>query len=168
MHRSPRSRPTGPAWRTSASPTGPPVFALILITGITNIFRLQQQEAELDEAIAQAFAYTFPGAGEVRDPRRQFDSLRLAAGDTGAAGPGMLTALNAVSQAMLKESGAAVVSIGFRSGVMDLRLVVPDVDTLDRVRQNVAEAAGLSAEIQSANPDDGKVEGRLQLRLGQT
>ena len=156
-----------PAWRLSAALLAA-CIVILLISGIANIFRLQREEAALDQAIAEAFQYTFPGAGEVRDARRQFESLRLAAGDSGPAGPGMLSALTVVGQAMGKETGTSIVSIGFRSGILDLRVLVPDVDTLDRVRQKVASAAGLTAEIQSANPEDGKVEGRLQVRVGQS
>jgi hypothetical protein len=55
--------------------------------------------------------------------------------------------------------------MSYRAGVLELRLVAPNVETLDTIKQAMSRD-GATVELQSANPRDQLVEGRLQVRLG--
>ena len=47
---------------------------------------------------------------------------------------------------------------------MNLRVLAPDVSTLDKIQRGIAAGGNLKVDIQSANPVDGGVEGRLQIK----
>jgi type II secretory pathway component PulL len=54
-------------------------------------------------------------------------------------------------------------TLSFRGGELDLQLTAPDVAALDRLRQLISEAGQFTAEIQSANPDEDLIKGRIQI-----
>jgi general secretion pathway protein L len=56
--------------------------------------------------------------------------------------------------------------VSYRDNSVDLHIMAPSVDVLERIRQQ-AQARGVSAEIQSANPKDNRIDGRLQLKVPQ-
>ena len=64
---------------------------------------------------------------------------------------------------MAQAPGASLEALSYRDNAVDLRILAPSVDQLDKI-QHVAVERGLSAEIQSASPRDSKIEGRLKLK----
>jgi len=156
-----------PAWRVAAILL---VGLCVTLLGarILHITELNRQAARLDQSIEQAIRYTFPEVREIRDARNLVDSKMRSLGATrpGADDRGFLDTLDRVAAAVSdKESSAASVeSIDYRSGIMELRVVAPNVETLDRIRQAISRDTGLEAEIQSANPEGNGVRGRLQVR----
>ena len=156
-----------PAWKTSAI-----LLACLLVTlvgsKIMEIRSLNQQTETLDAEIEQAFRYTFPDVKEIRDPRALLESkLRSlgrspsATGDTQFLGT-LKTMATAVSGAT--KGSAKLQAINYRSGMMELRILAPDVDTLDKIQKEISSAGDLQAEIQSANPEGEMVLGRLQIK----
>ena len=157
-----------PAWRVAASLL---VGLCIILLGsrIFEISSLNRQVAQLDQAIEQAMHYTFPEVRELRDARALFDSKLRALGNANpnADSDGFLETLDSIAGAATKNSGSATIeSINYRSGIMELRVVAPNVETLDQIREAISQDAGLQAEIQSANPDGEQVRGRLQIKRG--
>jgi len=156
-----------PVWRVAAVLL---VGLCVTLLGskILEISSLDRQAAGLDQAIEQAMRYTFPEVREIRDARALFDSKLRSLGNVKSAvgGDGFLGTLDHVAGAVAEQSGAAaaIESISYRSGVMELRVVAPNVESLDKIRESIAADAGLQAEIQSANPDGESVRGRLQIK----
>ena len=74
-----------------------------------------------------------------------------------------MTTLGVLGEALAQAPGASVEALSYRDNATDLRVLAPSVDALDKI-QHVVSERGLSAEIQSANPRDSKIEGRLKLR----
>jgi hypothetical protein len=64
---------------------------------------------------------------------------------------------------MAQAPNTDIEALRYQNNVTDLRVLSPSVDSLDRIRQ-VASERGVTAEIQSTNPRDQKVEGRLQFK----
>jgi type II secretory pathway component PulL len=54
-------------------------------------------------------------------------------------------------------------TLSYRSGEIDLQLLAPDVAALDQLRQKISEPGKFVAEIQSANPDNDVIKGRVQI-----
>ena len=156
-----------PVWRVAAALLVG-LFIALLGARLLEISSLNRQAARLDQSIEQAIHYTFPEVREIRDARALFDSkLRgLGGKNPAAAGAGFLDTLNSVAGAVAKKNGATVTidSINYRSGIMELRVVAPDVEALDEIRELISKDANLQAEIQSANPDGERVRGRLQIK----
>ena len=53
----------------------------------------------------------------------------------------------------------------YRAGALELRVLAPNVETLDGIKQTLGQN-GATVELQSANPRDKAVEGRLHIKLG--
>lgn len=129
---------------------------------------LERTEARLDSEIAQVFQQAMPGA-PVPDPlsaRKQFE-LRLNALRGGGEVSGMMTAMGVLGEAMTQTPGVTIEALSFRDDATDVRIFASSVDELDKI-QHVATERGLTAEIQSANPRDSKVEGRMKFRQAGT
>jgi hypothetical protein len=156
-----------PAWKVAAIVLLCLVGTMIGVKAV-EISRLNQEIEALDGAIEQAFRYTFPGTGEIRDARALLNSkLRALGKDVSDSDQSefldiLASVAAAVSQSADKES--KLEAINYRSGVMELRVLVPNVEALDTIQRAIAKSGRLSAEIQSANPQGDKVLGRLQVR----
>lgn len=156
-----------PAWRVAA------ILLLGLIgtasaVKVVEIVRLDRQIEALDGAIEQAFRYTFPGTGEIRDARALFDSkLRELGSNVSASSQSdFLDTLEAIAAAVSQSTDdqSKLEAINYRSGVTELRVLAPNVESLDTLQKAIVKHGGLSAEIQSANPQGDKVLGRLQIK----
>ena len=156
-----------PAWKVAA-------IVLLCLIGtiigvkVVEISRLNQEIEALDGAIETAFRYTFPGTGEIRDARALLNSkLRALGKDVSDADQSefldiLASVSAAVSQSADKDS--KLEAINYRSGVMELRVLVPNVEALDTIQRAIIKGGRLSSEIQSANPQGDKVLGRLQVK----
>jgi len=156
-----------PAWRVAAILLAG--FAVTIIGAkILEISSLRQQAANLDTAIEQGIRYTFPEVREVRDARALLQSkLRaLGRGTSGGSSTEFLDTLQVVATAVTgaEVAGAKLETVNYRSGVMELRVLAPNVEALDSIQKQIAKAGTLEAEIQSANPEGTQVRGRIQIR----
>ena len=159
-----------PAWRISAALLA--AFCVILIGyKFVENSQLKRQVAALDTAIESAFRYTFPDVRNLQtDLRNQFDAQLKSLGRNPSvtAGPGFLDALLSISQAVTSDpdSNSSVQAIDFRGSTVELRILAPNVEALDRVQKEIAKTGNLQAEIQSANPEGEKVLGRIKITVG--
>ena len=155
-------------WRLAATLLVAAVLTGLLAQG-AQYWHLSQQERQLNESAAQLLTETFPSAGEVDDPwaelRTRLGAASVANGAAG--GPGFSEALDAFASAYAQNASVKMESLSYRSGIVSLQLKAPDVETLDKLRQNfVAAARGqFSAEILSANPMGDVIEGRMQIKV---
>lgn len=152
-------------WRYAAALAGI-FFAIFLVTKSVQVWQLRRQEAQLDQAITALVSQALPGSSNVKpaEARRQFEARLLAAQSAGQ-GSKLLLGLSTVSEALKKTPETRVDSVSFHTDTLDLRVLAPSIDALDQIRQ-VAQARGVSANIQAANPRDNKIEGHLQLKGG--
>ena len=154
-----------PAWRLSCG-LAAVALVLALALNVARLFELERTEAQLDTTLNEAFQATFPDIGEIRDPRAQLDSRLRALAQRGAdPGSGFLDGVTALSGALAGTSDATIETMSYRAGVIDVRVTVASVETLDQVTRHIEENSTLSAAIQSANPGSKGVEGRLQIKL---
>ncbi len=158
-----------PAWRVAAI-----LLASLAVTlvgaNILEISSLSRQAAALDTAIEQAIRYTFPEVRQVQagNARNLLQSKLRALGgsaDTDSSTE-FLDILQVVADAVSGSDGgtAKVETINYRSGVMELRVLAPNVEALDTIQKQIVKAGSLTAEIQSANPEGDRVRGRIQVR----
>ena len=83
----------------------------------------------------------------------------------GGGGGALLPAMSLLAQAIAQAPATRVELLSYRGGVLELRILAPTVEALDTIKQAMA-SGGASVELQSANPREQQVEGRLQVRLG--
>ena len=80
-----------------------------------------------------------------------------------ATGAGFLVALEEMAQAW--NDDARLEALSYRTGVMDLRIVAPSVSALDEFSREISSSDSLRASIQSANPTQDGILGRLQIAV---
>lgn len=148
-------------WRLPAS-LAAAVALLFIANQAVGWWQLSRAERALDAQIAEIFAQALPGQPVV-DPRAQ---MQGALGAQGAASAGLLPVMSALAVAMAEAPSARIEAMSFRGNALELRLTAPTVEALDGIKQTMTRD-GMAAELQSATPRGGVVEGRLQVRLGQ-
>ena len=148
-------------WRLPAALAAGTALLFVANQGL-GWWQARKAEQALDMQIAEVFAQILPGQPVV-DPRAQIQGV-LSAGARG--GSGLLPAITLLAQAMAQAPAARIEAMSFRGNALELRLTAPTVESLDGIKQAMSRD-GVTAEIQSATPRDGVVEGRLQVRLGQ-
>jgi len=157
-------------WRTAA-------ILLVSFLGLNLVYKgveywqLSNADAALDAAAAEVLSTTFPGVGTVPDPWNELRSRLGASGsgtDDNEDSTDFAEALEVLSNAFAQVPGLSMETLSFRSGSLDLQLIAPDVAALDRLRQLISDPGQFSAEIQSANPSDEVIEGRINIKRAET
>lgn len=150
-------------WRYAAALAGALLLAHVAYKGV-QYSQLKRQERELDAAIQQVFQASMPGAPQPNpNEARALMEARLTAVRGANVSGGFMGALDTLSAALQQAPGTRLEALSYRQNTTDLRLIAPDVGALDHIRQ-AAAARGATADIQSANPRENKIEGRMQLR----
>ncbi|MCC5794768.1 MAG: type II secretion system protein GspL [Chromatiales bacterium] len=155
-----------PRWRPAAALAAGVLVAALLVNAV-EAWHLTRQSAALERVVEEAFRQTFPDERQIRDVRAQLESRRRALGrQPEAASRQFLDSLDVLALALGETSSVRLEAINYRSGSMELRLLAPDVASLDSVRQRVTAAGRFQAEIQSANAVGDQVQGRMRITSG--
>jgi type II secretion system protein L len=154
-----------PVWRVAAALLVAMCLLSLAADGIV-VFQLSRQEARLNAAASETLANTFPSAAGAPDPWGQLQSrLQGGTGNSVNSGPDFVQALVVLAKAVKSTSGIKVDALNFRAGIIDLRLQAPGVQNLDTLRQTINDSGVFVADIQSANPADDVIKGRVQVRV---
>ncbi|MEE8235907.1 MAG: type II secretion system protein GspL [Gammaproteobacteria bacterium] len=153
-----------PYWRAAA-------ILLLALFGLTlavkgaGLVSMERQETRLDQAAETILRNNFPDVRQVRDPWGQLQS-QLNIAERGAAGTAtdFIDALKTLAEAAAEIQEITMETVNYRNGILTLRLQAPSVDSLDRLQQLVSRSGKFSADIQSANPTDEGIEGRMQIK----
>jgi general secretion pathway protein L len=147
-------------WRVPAALAVATLVAFIGVQGF-KLWQLNAAEKQLDAQIQSTFSQILPGQPVV-DPRAQIQGVLARAGGGHSA---LLPAISLLAQAIAQAPTTRVEGMSYRAGVLELRVLAPNVETLDVIKQTMSRE-GATVELQSANPRDQLIEGRLQVRLG--
>jgi hypothetical protein len=126
--------------------------------------QLGAREAQLDAAIFDVLSKAC-GVRDLADARVQMQRCldeRLGHSD---AGPDVfLEMLGTLSLALGEAPGAQIEQISYRNHVLDMKLTVPDIDTLEHIKSLVADHGALQMNIEQTRPADGKVESQVEIK----
>ena len=129
-----------------------------------DLWRLGQERDALQQQFAAEYQLVRPGdSREIADPANTVRSLQRGAGGTSAP-PVFLQALQALGAAVATNESASIEAISYRAGVVDIRLVAPDIATLDAIQQAVSSSGLFQASIQSTQQVGDVIDGRIQIR----
>ena len=150
-------------WRLAAVMTGVLIGMHLLTKGI-ELWQLHKQEAALDQQIQVTYSQGIPGASPIEPARARmaFESRWQELQDNNKP-DGLMTSLNILSQVMNANAGMQLQELIYRDNNVDMRILAPDREALERIRQQ-AQTQGIAAEILTADPQDAKVEGRVQFK----
>jgi len=148
-------------WRVSAI-----LLVALLTLGIAlkgaEFLQLKRTNAALDAAASQILQSTFPGAAGAADPWNELRTLLGPVATSEAKGTAVFAeALHVLSKAFAETPGIKMDSLSFRSGELNLQFTAPDVAAMDKLSQLIGESKRFSAEIQSANPENDVIKGRI-------
>lgn len=151
-------------WRTAAVL----LLALVLLHVGASLWELRQLRARaavLDDEITRVYGSIFPGQQPGATPRRTLDArLRAVAGGGSSMGE-LMPLLAALSAARQNVPVAALQSMSFRPGALQLRLSAPDAATLEQFSQAL-RAGGYQAEVTSGRQLEGGFEGQIDMKAG--
>lgn len=151
-------------WRTAAM-----LLAAFLVVTLglqaVRLLQLRAREAHLDAAMYEILS-TACGVRAVADARAQMQRCldSRTGGATAAGDDAFLEMLGTLAAAMAETPGTKVQQLNFRNRTLDLRLTVPDIDTLERIKTLVADRGGLQMTIAQTRPGDGVVESQIELK----
>ena len=142
------------------------LLGLLLVLGLVGLvgeYRgLQQQSARLDAQMKTVFRQTFPEVKRVVNPRTQMrHRLATLRGSEGDSGPGFTHMLARLAPIVRKHPRVEVTHLRYANGRMEIRLVTPDIKTLDALREDLARATEWQIELKSANASGDRVDGRI-------
>lgn len=141
-------------------------FGLVAVGGkAADFYSLRQQHTSLQQQFLLEYQQVVPGAAMPRDPVAAVESLLVRSGATQAPQT-FLRSLEHLSQAIQQNQSAAIEAISFRAGVVDVRLMAPDVATLDNIQKTVSQSGQFNATIKSTDQDGDKVSSRIQIQAG--
>lgn len=154
-------------WRALAQPwqtaAGVLVAAVLvaLLAQAAELVVLQREDRALTQALAARcteLAGTDRLSACATTVRRR---LSEAGADPVARDESFLSTLAAVAE--FRPDNSLIEALSYRNDVMDLQLVAPSVPSLDSFAQQIADTDRFVARIQSANPSESGVEGRVQV-----
>lgn len=160
-----RSRETSDAQR-SWRWVGALAAAVVLVAGAGLLLErqlLRQEAAELQLAIDQRFAQSFPGltpAGRHRELAER-ELARLRFGQSA----GLLDLLHRSAPVVSAQAGLSLEGLSFRDGQLELRVRAADVAALDELERRL-RVLDLDATLQSASLDAQGASGRLRISEG--
>lgn len=129
-------------------------------------YQLTAERDALQEQFTAEYRAVRPGdTREIVDPANTVQSIQRGMGQSSAP-PVFLQSLQALSGAISANTDASLEAISYRAGVVDVRLVAPDVATLDQIQQDVGRDGSFRATVQSAEQVGDVVDGRMQIREG--
>lgn len=150
-------------WRTPGLLAAALLIAVSLVQAVS-LWRLSSVESDLDAALAVTMRQVFPGSAKITDPRIQLDQLRQGLrGGPAASSSQFLDTVIALGGILPKLKDSRVEAASYRNQILELRVKVPDVTTLDRLEREMEESGHFQVNIQSANPRDDGVEGRIAI-----
>jgi general secretion pathway protein L len=150
-------------WRTAAM-----LLAAFLVVTLglqsVRLIQLNARERQLDAAAFDILSKSC-GVRALADARAQMQRcMDERLGNVAGGEDLFLEMLGTLAAALAETPGTQVTHISYRNRVLDLKLTVPDIDTLERIKSLVADRGALQMDIAQTSPGEGKVESQIELK----
>ncbi len=150
-------------WKTAAMLLIGLAIVAMSLKGVGYYQLLQDESALRAQFNAEYHSIRPDDTREIVDPVAIVNSLRRSMGSS-TSPQVFLPSLRELGAAMAANSGASIEAISYRAGVIDLRLIAPDVATLDNIQKAVSASGRFQASIQSTDQVADQINGRIQIR----
>lgn len=150
-------------WRWPAAAA----IAWLVIGALTfglDTWRLKREVDFLDRTKAELFNQALPGRRMVQGQERYLMEQALNVG--GGAQSEFLLHLGHVAQSLQGMSNARLNGFSYRNQRLEFSVTVPDAQSLERLRDALAQQSGRDVAIESANSTSGGLEGRIMINGG--
>lgn len=151
-------------WRHAAIFLG--AFIVLLLAGqAIDIYRMNVEADNIRTQFSDIYLTIRPGANsEIVDPVGTVNSLRRSQVSVADGPQVFLPSLQELAAAVDGKSAVKIEAISYRAGIVDVRLLAPDIPTVDGIVQAVAASGRFVASLQSTDRVGEKVNVRLQIR----
>jgi general secretion pathway protein L len=126
---------------------------------VAEYFTLRNSDAALTSEMTAICTQSF-GSASLAQCTTELRGRLAALGEQPAANTGFLSTLAVLAES---EIDGRIEALSYRNRVMDLQLTVPSVMQLDAFAQRIGDNGRFVARIQSTNPNEAGVEGRVQI-----
>jgi general secretion pathway protein L len=126
---------------------------------VAEYFTLRNSDAELTSEMTAICTQAF-GSASLAQCTAELRGRLAALGEQSAASAGFLSTLAILAES---EVDGRIEALSYRNRVMDLQLTVPSVMQLDAFAQRIGDDGRFDARIQSTNPNETGVQGRVQI-----
>ncbi len=151
-------------WRLAAS-LAAIWFVLQLVISISENSVLDERNVQLKAEVIQIFKETFPETKRIVNVRAQMEQkIKEISGGKANDNESFVVLAMEAGAALTKTSGLVMRSIRYKNGELDVEVEVPNLQVLDKLKQDLGATNKLSVKIQSASQKDNKVQGRLQIK----
>jgi len=141
---------------------------LVLDTGHTVLEQrsMRAQLASLDSQVLTLYRQVFPQARDSAQARTRVEGRlsQLRGGGGGQSGADLVDTLLLLGPVLQAGDNITVNGMTWRAGSLELELSTANLQSLDRLKQNLDGTDGLSAEVRSARSEDDRTQGRLLVK----
>lgn len=140
------------------------LFLLIGVDTTLDYLRLRSESTRLNREIATTFQQAFPDSHRVVNPRAQMEQkLKELRGNNRQ--NNFFALYDKVAPLLAATDNPALEFIRFHEGRLELDLNLASLEALDKLKDNLAKAPGITAEIRNAENSGGRVRARLSLEV---
>jgi len=127
-------------------------------------YRLSQEEAALSAQFAEEYRRFNPNASsDIVDPVAVVNSMKRSLGTT-TAPQVFLPSIRELAAAMQQYSDAKIEAVSYRAGIVDIRVISPDVETVGNIQKAISASGRFVASIQSTDKVADRINSRIQIR----
>jgi general secretion pathway protein L len=131
---------------------------------VVDYYRLNQEEAALRAQFTQEYQQFNPNAStDIVDPMAIVNSMKRSLG-TATAPQVFLPSIRELATAMQQYSEAQIEAVSYRAGVVDIRVISPDVETVGNIQKALNASGRFVASIQSTDKVADRINSRIQIR----
>jgi len=142
------------------------IFLLSVSGALFEYFNLKAANNDLDRQIRTIYLKTFPDSRRIVDPRAQMaqklTELQKTTGRQGA----FFALYDKTSRLLADAPGFALNVLRFKNNRFEFDLEVRDLQTLDKLKQQLAEIPEIAVEIRNAESSRNRVKARIQIMPG--
>ncbi len=162
-----RQMPAQRLWRNAAALVAAAVILLFVYYGL-DCWRLARTSARLDVAAQTLLRQGFPEMDKVAGDPRELMRSAMTRLQGGADNEGVLKLLEKVAPILGSTTRTSLTGLEYHNATLELALRAPDVQTLDLMRERLANLPGLKVEVTAANSGANGIDGRLRISGGRS
>ena len=163
-----RQAPTQKLWRRAAMLAAAAVV-LAFVYLIADFLKTSHQADQFEVSARQILHDTFPQMDNVAGDPRQLMQSALNNLRGGADAAGLLHTLTQIAPVLASTTRTTLTGMEYHNATLELAVRSPDVQTLDRMREQLGTLPGITAIVTSANTgSDGGVDGRIRIGGGKS
>ncbi|WP_455220683.1 type II secretion system protein GspL [Kaarinaea lacus] len=152
-------------WRPAAAVA---VIWLLLQVGlmIFDYQKLAARDLELRAQITEVYRQTFPESKNIVDPKKQMEDKLADLRKQTNQGADMFALLAKAGDVLSDTDTLLIRTLRFKEETLDMDFEISDLQSLDELKLRLINETNMDVDIQSASSKQGKVESRMQLKIG--